>query len=115
MVVTKTSGDALYYSVSNPSSYITTAYASANYPTLAQVILKNDKTQNTSLYLVDGSNSTNPFGYDYTAAAFYFQNKSGTAKIDIYNPTPYISGFNLTGINSIDAQQVYIKGVPEIL
>jgi hypothetical protein len=116
-IITKTTGDLLYYSVSNPSSYTTQAYVAANYASIPSVVLLGNSTQNTSLYLTHSG--TNVTTFDSAKNTFIIRDASGKGQINVFgnNPVtqhrPFISGYNLTGIPFIDVtSQIYISGVP---
>jgi hypothetical protein len=97
-IITKPTGDVLYYSVSNPASYVTQNYVATNYlsqPTFLNdywpyTVIQADNIHNTSLYLFQITESFNPFLFNHEI--FTISNVTGQT-IDVYGA--YISGFNI--------------------
>lgn len=111
LLLTKNSGDFLYYSSSNPSSYTTANYVAATYASLTSAALLNDTTHNSEFLLADSTNTSNPLKYSSASQDFVVKNKSGTSVINVYGKgsgsgIPYISGFN------IHSNNIYVSGQP---
>jgi hypothetical protein len=120
-VLTRESGDALYYLSSNPSDYASKSYVNSQITN--QAILKGNVSQNTSLYLIDQADMSNPFAFDpqaVTPTYYLFGDYTKKAIIDLAGTydaissfsyqQPFISGFNITG-TTIWADEIYLDGL----
>jgi hypothetical protein len=127
LIITKQSGDSLYYSVSNPSSYVDANYVNGIYAPRNEVVYRGIVTSNTQLVILNPVLGFASFYFDGDTN-FYLKDTGNRAYIDVFgtNPAnsflPYISGFqflNSSKITSsyisgslIDATGINLKGIP---
>lgn len=99
-IITRTTGDSLYYSVSNPSNYATQSYVSTNYATQASAAYIGDTGHNTSFYL--WHSGVDVLAFNSAQNLFRLSPRTGSAYIDVVNGI--ISGFK------VDASSLLISG-----
>lgn len=112
VILTKSSGDNLYYSINNPNGFVNDNSVTIKINSTA--ILKNNQTSNTSLYLNDTVKSINPLNFKQNE--FFYLQGTGTNKniIDIYGAEPikpYISGFEINGLSLSVNKYGYKAGI----
>jgi hypothetical protein len=114
LILTKASGDLLYYSITNPSNFTTQSYVNTQIDNLA--LLKGLTQSNDSAYFYDSFTASYPLRYSEGTEFILSGNLFTGAIIDIYGSThlnrPYISGFEITGAHNIWADNIYLGGVP---
>ena len=119
-LLTKNSGDALYYSVSNPQGFVDLNYITTFFTQLTDAVLLDNATHNTNLNLRDDVHGMNPFIFN--GVLFYLVPTGGGSQaiIDIYGTSdarysglPWISGFHInTPALYTTASGTYIDNIP---
>ncbi len=129
LMLSKNSGDSLYYSSTNPNSYITANYVATFYAQLSDAALLNNTTHNTNFYLYNPhanvnhlilnqeeftlygtGDGTQPLGcfIDFNSSVFGYPVIFGFDKI-MSNTLPHITLKDINGVDEFDGEP-YISG-----
>lgn len=97
-VLTVTSGNSLYYSISNPNNYATQSYVGANFAPLNDYVSLSSPTSNVQLKLYDSKLNITPLSYK-EGQYFFLSGSGGRGILDVY-------GSNYTGNSTIDVKRI---------
>jgi hypothetical protein len=113
LLISKESGDSLYYSTTNPKNYVDVNYVDSIYAPRSIVVYRGINTSNNQLVLTSPSFGIPAFSFDGDID-FHIRDTGSRSYIDFYGTfsgnsfLPYISGYQL--INSSKITSSYISG-----